>query len=689
MKRYYLFAALCCTLSPLAYAAEESNLDEVVVTATRFNESLSNKPVNISVITQEDINKSSARTLPELLSEQAGISVRNLYGSNSTGATVDLRGFGASATQNTLILLDGKRITNIDSSGVQWSSIPFSAIERIEIMRGSGAVLYGDGATGGVINIISKSATKLGSNGQLSTKTGSYGFNETQVNGSYFSGSSGIDLTASHQSSDGYRNNNRNEQANGLARMRWLLDSGEFSLKAGVDNQKIRYPGARTILPSSGTNEAATDPRGTSTPLDYASRDGNVVGANLTQQMNDCEINLSLEQRNKNQKSYFYFSGFPDYRDSNLSVNSFTPSIKFPHFFNDSNSMVAGIDLLNWDYGFNTSNAPSNIAQPVNQVRMRQQNRAIYLQNTTNLTTATTLMAGARNELISINGTDLYNSSAPGGGSSSAAPAGSFESAQNAYELGLRYQVNSEFALNGKAGHSFRFANVDEIYESNSAFNHEFQFLRPQKTDNLEIGIEQKSHDSSWRASVFDNKVQDEIHLDAYSSGIGNTNLPPSERKGFELESKWNMFQKVAFHASYTYTDARFLEGVLPGGAFTQLNVDIAGKEVPLVPRHKLNLGATWNVNEHTQLNTAAAYVGSQYMDNDEGNNLGEKIPAYTTANLKLLHRSGAWQFSAAVNNIFDSNYFSYAVRSQYTAGKYNVYTLPGRTIYFSASYQL
>ena len=672
MKNLSILAAIFCSLSTLAYANEEPILDEIVVTATRFNEPLNNKPVNMTVITKEDISKSSALTLPELLSEQVGVSVRDLYDSNSTGATVDLRGFGASATQNTLILLDGKRITDIDLSGVQWSSIPFTSIERIEIMRGSGAVMYGEGATGGVINIISKAANKPGSTGELSAKTGSYGFNEVQANGSYFSGTSGINLTASHQSSDGYRNNNRNEQTNGLARMRWLLESGELSLNAGVDKQNIRYPGARTVNPSVGTNEVESDPRGTSTPLDYASRDGNEVSLGWAQHLSDYELNLGLSQRNKNQKSYFYFSGFPSYRDADLMVKSFTPSIKLPHFISQTSTLVAGVDLQNWDYGLRTSNAPSNISQPINRVTMTQQNRAVYLQNTTNITTATTLTAGARNELISISGNDKYNALAPGGGSGSNAQADSFESTQNAYELGLRYQINNEFSVYGNAGHSYRFANVDEIYEYGGAptYSHEFQFLRPQTTDSKELGIAQKLINASWRAAIFNNNIHDEIHLD---SNLNNTNLPPSMRNGVELEATWQTLQQLGLSANYTYTDARFYSGT----------------EVPLVSRNKLNLGANWIITEQTQLNTSVAYFGSQYMDNDESNTFGTKIPAYSTTDLKLVHHSGSWNLSAAINNLFDSHYFNYAINSTSTAGKYNAYTLPGRTFYLGASYKL
>ena len=675
MKKFHILAAIFCCLTTLAHAADEPVLDEVVVTATRFKDTFANKPVNMTVITRDDINKSSAHTLPELLSEQSGISVRDLYGNNAAGATVDLRGFGAAAGQNTLVLVDGKRISNIDSSGVQWSAIPFAAIERIEVMRGSGAVLYGDGATGGVINIITKVTSKIGAGGQVSAMTGSYGLNEVQANANIVSDKTGLDVTASYLSSDGYRNNNRNEQSNGLANMRWLLESGVLALKAGTDTQKIRYPGARTVSPSAGLNEVETDPRGTSTALDYASRDGNVFGLDWTQQLSDSEVNIGLLQRNKNQKSYFYFSGYPSYRDSDLSVDSFTPSIKLPHIFGESNTLVAGMDLHNWSYGLRTSNAPSNISQPINRVTMTQQNRAVYLQNTTYMTAATTLMAGLRNELISIKAADSYNATAPGASFGSGAPAGSFEATQNAYELGLRHQISSEWAVSGRVGHSYRFANVDEIYESGGApsYSHEFQFLRPQTTDSAEIGVEQKVVDANWRAAIFNNKVQDEIHLDLYTSGVGNTNLPPSERKGLELEGNWKALQQLSLRATYTYTDARF----------------VAGTEVPLVPKNKFNLGATWSVTEQTQLNASVVYVGSQYMDNDEANTFGTKIPAYSTTDLKLVHRSGSWNLSAVVNNVFDNHYFNYAVNSTSTAGKYNAYTLPGRTMFIGASYQM
>ena len=58
--------------------------------------------------------------------------------------------------QNLVVLLDGQRLNENELTGIKWSSIPINSIERIEIMRGAGAVLYGAGATGGVINIITR-----------------------------------------------------------------------------------------------------------------------------------------------------------------------------------------------------------------------------------------------------------------------------------------------------------------------------------------------------------------------------------------------------------------------------------------------------------------------------------------------------------------------------------------------------
>jgi len=677
MKQKLLTVALFGAIAvPLASNAETASLDEVVVTATRFKEKSSSNPVNVTVITRADIQKNSARTLPELLSGEVGISMRDFFGNNAASSTVDMRGFGAAAGQNTLILLDGRRITDPDLSGVQWAAIPFSAIERIEILRGSGAVMYGDGASNGVINIITRTPNKWGGTGQVSLRAGSFGSSEAQVNAGYLSDAFSLDMTASKLNSQGYRDNNRNDQSNAQANLRWMTSVGDLMLKLNMDQQAIRLPGARTVQPALGINQVASDPRGAATPLDYASRNGNQWALEWQGGLGKADINIGLARRTKNQRSYFDQGGFPTYRDADLSVTSFTPRIRMPYTLMGESSLVMGVDVHRWNYGQRISDSPANIALPINSINMSQQNSAVYLQNTSQLSAATTLQAGLRNERISMSGNDVYNPAAPGAFFGSAAPAGTFSASKNAYELGLRHQLDSGFAVNGKAGRSFRFANVDEIYEFSSVFTNQFQFLRPQTVDGLEFGVDQRTQTTNWRATVFNNKVKDEIHLDPFNAGVGNTNLPLSRRQGLELEGKWQALPKLSLNANYTLTDARFLSGVW------------AGKHVPLVANQRGNLGASWTMSEQTRMNAAFTYVGSQFMENDEANTLGFKIPAYSLLDLKLVHEMQGWQLSASLNNVFNRQYFNYAVSSQFTPGKYNAYTLPGRTVFVGLSYQ-
>ena len=653
---------------------------EVVVTATRFKDRYVDTPVNVTVITAEDIKNSAAKTLPDLLAEQAGITIHDFFGNNAATTTVDLRGFGITGGQNTLILVDGRRVSDIDLSGVQWSAIPFAAIERIEFVRGGGAVLYGDGASAGVINIITRSPVAKGPTAVASARAGSFGTLETQLNANYLGSRAGINFTASNYESGGYRANNRNRQSNALADLRWLADDGEIALKAGADRQGIRLPGARMVQPSAGINLLETDRRGTPTPLDYAQRNGNQLTLDWRQRTGFGEFAIGAGYREKTQVSYFDFGGFPDYRETGLDVRSFTPRVRVAQpLFGLENTLVAGFDWYRWDYRLRKSISPLAIGQPINSVAARQQTAAVYLHNTTHLSTRTTLAAGARSERFRINAADVFDPAAPGSAFGSGAPAASQIESAYAYELGLRHQLVPAVALIGKLGRSYRFANVDETYETTPAFTAQFQFLRPQINRTTEIGTELKDVRGSLRATLFNINVSDEIHLDAFTTGIGNTNLPPSRRRGLELEGRWLAGKTFTLGGAYTYTDARFRDGVLPGGAFTATNVVIAGKRVPLVPQHKANLGASWTFAPKTRLSAAVTYVGEQFMDNDEGNTLGVQIPAYVVADFKLTHEIGSCRLSAAVNNLFDRKYHNYAVRSQFVADRYNAYPLPER----------
>jgi iron complex outermembrane recepter protein len=145
----------------------------------------------------------------------------------------------------------------------------------------------------------------------------------------------------------------------------------------------------------------------------------------------------------------------------------------------------------------------------------------------------------------------------------------------------------------------------------------------------------------------------------------------------------------VSVSATYSYIRAKFREGILEGAPFTQQNVNIAGKTVPLVPRHKAALRASWTLLPETRLSALLSYVSDQFMDNDEPNTLGTKIPSYTLLDFKLTHRIGPWLLAASLNNVLNEKYYNYAVRSQFVADRYNVYPLPERNGLITLEYQI
>ena len=685
------FAAVWAALLSFSSPVQSQQDDVLVVTAPRFADDARKLPANISVLSAEDIAKSAARTVPDLLAEQVGITLKDFYGNNATLTSIDMRGYGVTGGQNTLILVDGRRMTDIDLSSVQWSSVPLSSIERIEILRGTGSVLYGDGASAGVINIVTRSPLQPGVHAEMHGRLGSYNTLESQFTGSVATERFGFNASVYGFSSDGYRANNRNEQTNYTANGRWAGTDTTIDLRLGTDRQDVRLPGARRVQPSIGLDEYSTDRRGAQTPLDYASRDGARAGLTLAHRVGEAELSVGIDYRDKDQRSFFDQGGFPIYRADALNVTSLTPRARIPFQLGTTgHRLTIGMDSYRWRYDSRRTNSPDNVTRPINRVRASQDNTAFYLQDAIQFTPATSLTLGWRGERLRISASDVADPTAPGFFFNTAAPQAATVQRQDAWEIGLRHALNANLSGFARAARSYRFVNVDEIYENDAFFNAQFQILRPQHSVTHEIGLDWRRGSVSMRASLFHTDVADEIHLDPFTTGVGNTNLPPSRRQGLELNGSWQPTSVLRLNAGYAYTDARFVQGALAGGPFAiGTNLDITGRKVPLVPQHKLNAGFSWDVAPKTRVSGSLAYVSSQFMDNDEPNTLGTKIPAYTLVDLKATREIGKVRVGFAINNLFDEKYFNYAVRSAFTPDRYAVYPLPGRTVGISAEIKL
>ena len=218
-------------------------LEEVVVTGTREEDSIREIPKNVTVITADDIAQAPSNNVVDLLAREANVGLRSFFGTDKQ-AGVDIRGMGDSFGSNVIVMVDGVRLNSPDLSGPALSSIPLDRIERIEIVRGAGSVLYGDGAVGGVINII----TKKGDTEPEARILTSYGAYSTYDERASFGGRFGrvsLNANGDYYSTDGYRDNGYLRKKDAGVNAAW--DLGErvtLSLAGSTHEDAYGLPGA-------------------------------------------------------------------------------------------------------------------------------------------------------------------------------------------------------------------------------------------------------------------------------------------------------------------------------------------------------------------------------------------------------------------------------------------------------------
>ncbi len=660
------------------YASTEQEPSPVIVTATRLDNTGEQARGFVTVITRKQIESNPAQTLPQLLSQQAGVLSRSLFGNNGTRATVDIRGFGATSGQNTLILVNGRRLNDIDLAAIDFSSIPLQNIERIEIMRGGGSVLYGDGAVGGAINIITRTPETPGVSGYAELTAGSFSHKEINAHLDTVSGPWAMRLAVQGIDSDGYRDNNDLQQRNLQGDVRYSSQAQEWYLNFSVDNQELRLPGERRVNTGTGLDELGNDRRGTGTPNDFANQDGYQITAGTRFDLgNSTDAIIDIGYRSKDQQAFFDdydFGGlFSRYVDTTLSTWSVTPRFTLDHSLFDRNATtIAGIDYYNSSYDSGRSQNEASSSTPVHRVDMEQQSTAVYVDTSGKLSSDSAYNLGARLQWVSTEARDRYDPTAPGGAFDSQAP--DFDRADRVHmlEAGLRYLLQADTAVHFKATRSARVATLDELYEFNSSFSRVFSPLNPQTATGVDLGVNHKRDDWRMTVNLYFQELNNEIYFSPAT--FTNINLDPTSRKGYELSAYRKISQLLSVNANYTRMISKFREG------------PFAGKRVPLVPLDTASLQAIWQATPETQLNVIANYSGSKFFDNDQANNFGLKIPGYSWIDLQINHDIGNWKLKAAVNNLFDREAYNYGVSSNFTPGRYNAYPLPERSYSLSLS---
>lgn len=214
-----LFGALAL---PATTYAETSNLGEIVVTATRMPQSLTNTIADTTVLTEQDIRKSGAPDVSTLLRSVAGVEVAQSGGLGST-ASIFMRGTNSNQV---LVLLDGVRISSATLGSTAIEHLMLDSIERIEIVRGNVSSLYGSEAIGGVIQLF----TRHGHGAPAFNVSAGVGNQGTQRMSAGFSGS--VNDTS-------FSLNAGRSKTNGVSAINPLLAPAANPNKNGYDNNTL------------------------------------------------------------------------------------------------------------------------------------------------------------------------------------------------------------------------------------------------------------------------------------------------------------------------------------------------------------------------------------------------------------------------------------------------------------------
>lgn len=631
-------------------------METVVVTGTRTEQEVKKIPANVTVISQEDIKNSTAQNVADLMRGEQGIVVRDWTG-NGKNVSVDMRGFGENAAANSLVLVDGRRVNSTDLSGVDWTQIPLEQVERIEIVRGTGTVLYGDNAVGGVINIITKIPSEELSM-RAGTIFGSYGRNKAHVSLSGMTGDVGGSFFASYDSSNGYRDNSdfRAKDIGG----KLVYDPTDFlgfQLSGSYHSDNYGMPGS---LPAA---LASTDPKSSLNPDDEAqTRDGYLnlrIDADL-QKMGGLVTDISYRHRTTKGQWGDFLS------DSEIDTWGFTPRyILDAEIFEHGNRLIIGTDMYWTDQDTDTDYFGPSSAASVDRSSF-----GAYISDEFSLLDNLILSLGARRERVKydLEQTDLTGFLGP--------LDEDVTETENGFNAGLTYLYSGESSVFIRANRSFRFPLTDEfiVYDYFNAQQLLNVDLKPQTGKHYEVGVKHHfTENLQGDITLFRAEIKDEIFYNPLT--FENTNHPETLHQGIELGIRADFIDKITLIGNYTYTDAEFEKA------------PYSGNNIPAVPEHTAHIGISiHDVIPGFVFSTSYNYVGSSYLISDQANAL-KKLDDYFTVDCKLSYKVKGVEAFFGINNLTNEEYSEYGVVG--FGGTRNFYPAPDRSWFLGLNYAM
>lgn len=258
-KLVFIFSGLTTLTRGQDLTRDTLQIDEVVVTGTPVKINRNNVPMSVSVVSQAQLKESSeSAVLPVLSGQVPGLFVteRGVTGfgvAAGSAGQITIRGVGGNPTTGVLMLIDGHpQFMGIMGHPLADSYVT-SDIDRVEVIRGSGSVLYGSNAMGGVINLITKKQSKEGFHGSSRLMYGSYNTQKYMISGGYKKDKLSIYVSGNHDQTDGHRPNSDFRITNGYSKVGYdLSDHIKLSADLSLAKFKSADPGPDTLNSKKG-----------------------------------------------------------------------------------------------------------------------------------------------------------------------------------------------------------------------------------------------------------------------------------------------------------------------------------------------------------------------------------------------------------------------------------------------------
>jgi len=609
--KYRLSAALLSAACTHAYAAVNETLPDVVVTATRTAQSADATVASVSIITRQDIERLQAQSLPEVLRGIAGLTISN-NGGEGKATSVFLRGTNA---DHVLVLVDGIKIGSATTGTASFQDIPVAQIERIEIVRGPRASLYGSEAIGGVIQIFTSKGggaltpsfgATLGSYGTVNGTAGLSGggeqgwfnakFNQRSTtgfnacNGKPSPGGGGCFVIEPDK--DGYRNTSL-----GL-RGGYRFDNGMTA-----DLNALQ---ANSFSKSDGSIFAGNETKGVQ----------QVLGGNLRfAATGQWQMTLRGGRSQDNSDIFFnglYISRFNTQRDSLSWQNDFA--------LDAEQLLTAGLDYQN-----DRIDALPAVTSPAQVfTRTARDNRALFGQYQGSFG-AHSLQASVR-----------HDDNQQFGGHDTAG-------------LGYGYAINDTIRLTASYGTAFKAPTFNQLYYPGFGS----AVLRPELSRSIEMGVAGHWVSGKWSLNAYQTDITDLIGFDASFTPV---NIDTARLKGLEGQLQTHL-ANCDINGTLTLQDPRQISGAYPGKLLNRRATETMRIEVAR------DLGA--------YRFASSLYTEGRRFD-DLANTGTKRLGGYGLLDVRAEYRIAPdWLMQGRIDNLLDKRYETAQFYNQAGRGLY------------------